>query len=85
MTLSNTLKAVSGFSCQTFHQRTLSSTSTASAQIICWVAALLLLIFGVPTILIGAAASSAGNRLLCTIAAILDRPFRGVNRHLKII
>ncbi|XP_056902860.1 high-affinity choline transporter 1-like [Takifugu flavidus] len=50
--------ALSFMSCQTFHQRTLSSTSTATAQIICWIAASFLMIFGVPTILIGAAASS---------------------------
>ncbi|CAG05139.1 unnamed protein product, partial [Tetraodon nigroviridis] len=50
---------LSGLPCQTFHQRTLSSTSTATAQIMCWVAAFFLLIFGIPPILIGAAASSA--------------------------
>ncbi|XP_073343494.1 high-affinity choline transporter 1-like [Pagrus major] len=43
---------------QTFHQRTLSASSSATARITCFIAAPLLLILGVPSVLIGAVAAS---------------------------
>ncbi|CAJ1058501.1 high-affinity choline transporter 1-like [Xyrichtys novacula] len=43
---------------QDFHQRTLSASSSATARITCFVAALLILILGIPSILIGAVAAS---------------------------
>ncbi|XP_062286000.1 high affinity choline transporter 1-like, partial [Scomber scombrus] len=45
-----------GYQC--VHQRTLSSSSLATAKISCFVAAFFLLIFGIPPILLGAAVSS---------------------------
>ncbi|XP_069565397.1 high-affinity choline transporter 1-like [Brachyistius frenatus] len=43
---------------QCFHQRILSASSVASARITCFVAAVLIIVFGIPLILLGAAASS---------------------------
>uniref|UniRef100_A0A671WHQ2 Solute carrier family 5 member 8 n=1 Tax=Sparus aurata TaxID=8175 RepID=A0A671WHQ2_SPAAU len=43
---------------QSFHQRTLSASSSATARITCFIAAALVLILGVPSILIGAVAAS---------------------------
>ncbi|KAM3585608.1 uncharacterized protein V6R79_022690 [Siganus canaliculatus] len=43
---------------QDLHQRTLSSSSTSTARIICFIAAGLILITGIPPLLIGAVASS---------------------------
>ncbi|XP_041645390.1 high-affinity choline transporter 1-like isoform X1 [Cheilinus undulatus] len=48
-----------GFQC--FHQRTLSASSTATAKITCLVAGFILLLFGIPPILLGAAAASTGT------------------------
>ncbi|KAM4590948.1 high affinity choline transporter 1-like [Odontesthes bonariensis] len=45
-----------GYQC--FHQRILSASSSASAKLTCFAAAFLILVFGIPPILIGAAASS---------------------------
>ncbi|XP_042358434.1 high-affinity choline transporter 1-like isoform X2 [Plectropomus leopardus] len=45
-----------GYQC--FHQRSLSASSTSTAKITCLVAAFTLLVFGIPPILIGAAAAS---------------------------
>ncbi|CAJ1066842.1 high-affinity choline transporter 1-like [Xyrichtys novacula] len=45
-----------GYQC--FHQRTLSASSLATAKITCIVAAFALLLFGIPPVLIGAAAAS---------------------------
>ncbi|XP_072247618.1 high-affinity choline transporter 1-like [Leuresthes tenuis] len=45
-----------GYQC--FHQRILSASSSASAKFTCFAAAFLILVFGIPPILIGAAASS---------------------------
>ncbi|XP_068183954.1 high-affinity choline transporter 1-like isoform X2 [Antennarius striatus] len=50
--------ALGGLTCQIFYQRILSASSSATAKMSCFVAALFLLIFGVPLILLGAAASS---------------------------
>ncbi|XP_068184178.1 high affinity choline transporter 1-like isoform X2 [Antennarius striatus] len=47
-----------GLACQAFHQRVLSSSSTASAKLTCCVAAFLILVFSIPPLLIGAAAAS---------------------------
>ncbi|XP_032383963.1 high-affinity choline transporter 1 [Etheostoma spectabile] len=43
---------------QDFHQRTLSAASSATARITCFVAAPLILILGIPSLLIGAVAAS---------------------------
>ncbi|KAK2849037.1 hypothetical protein Q5P01_008871 [Channa striata] len=43
---------------QDFHQRTLSASSSATARIICFVAAPLMFILGIPSVLIGAVAAS---------------------------
>ncbi|XP_042358435.1 LOW QUALITY PROTEIN: high-affinity choline transporter 1-like [Plectropomus leopardus] len=45
-----------GYHC--FHQRTLSASSTSTAKITCFAAAFILLVFGIPPILLGAAAAS---------------------------
>nr|XP_043884641.1 high affinity choline transporter 1-like isoform X2 [Solea senegalensis]XP_043884642.1 high affinity choline transporter 1-like [Solea senegalensis] len=41
-----------------FHQRTLSATSSRTAQLTCYVAAIIVLILGIPPVLIGAVAAS---------------------------
>ncbi|XP_010769580.1 high affinity choline transporter 1-like, partial [Notothenia coriiceps] len=43
---------------QEFHQRTLSACSSATAKFNCFVAAAIILIFGIPPVLIGAVAAS---------------------------
>ncbi|XP_028446048.1 high affinity choline transporter 1-like [Perca flavescens] len=43
---------------QDFHQRTLSAASSATARITCFIAAPLMLILGIPSVLIGAVAAS---------------------------
>ncbi|XP_061823548.1 high-affinity choline transporter 1-like [Nerophis lumbriciformis] len=43
---------------QTFHQRTLSAASPATAKRLCFIAAALILVFGVPPILLGAVGAS---------------------------
>ncbi|XP_068571031.1 high-affinity choline transporter 1-like [Cebidichthys violaceus] len=43
---------------QEFHQRTLSAASSATARIICFIAAPLVIILGIPPVLIGAVAAS---------------------------
>ncbi|KAG7214502.1 hypothetical protein INR49_023014 [Caranx melampygus] len=43
---------------QSFHQRTLSSSSSQTAQITCYAAALIISILGIPPILVGAVAAS---------------------------
>ncbi|XP_068165777.1 high affinity choline transporter 1-like [Antennarius striatus] len=43
---------------QDFHQRTMSSTSTSTARLICFIAAGLVIIAGIPSVLIGAVAAS---------------------------
>ncbi|KAM9357029.1 high-affinity choline transporter 1-like [Symphorus nematophorus] len=50
--------ALGNLGCQDFHQRTLSASSSATARIICFIAAPLIFIFGVPSALIGAVAAS---------------------------
>ncbi|XP_068604347.1 high-affinity choline transporter 1-like [Brachionichthys hirsutus] len=47
-----------GLGYQSFHQRTLSASSAASAKLSCFVAAFLLLVFAIPPVLLGAAAAS---------------------------
>ncbi|XP_068160501.1 high-affinity choline transporter 1-like [Antennarius striatus] len=47
-----------GLGYQSFHQRTLSASSTSSAKLTCFVAAFLLLVFAIPPVLIGMAAAS---------------------------
>uniref|UniRef100_A0A671WNI1 Solute carrier family 5 member 8 n=1 Tax=Sparus aurata TaxID=8175 RepID=A0A671WNI1_SPAAU len=52
------LLSLGNLGCQSFHQRTLSASSSATARITCFIAAALVLILGVPSILIGAVAAS---------------------------
>lgn len=55
-------QALGGLSYQCFHQRTLAASSSAKAKITCYAAAgILPLVFGLPPILLGAAASSTGK------------------------
>ncbi|KAM6957937.1 high-affinity choline transporter 1-like [Tautogolabrus adspersus] len=50
--------SVGNLAFQDFHQRTLSSSSTSTARMICFIAAGLVLVLGIPPILIGAVAAS---------------------------
>ncbi|XP_035533548.1 high affinity choline transporter 1-like [Morone saxatilis] len=50
--------SVGNMAVQDFHQRTLSSSSTSTARIICFVAAGVVIIAGIPSMLIGAVAAS---------------------------
>ncbi|XP_074503158.1 high-affinity choline transporter 1-like [Sebastes fasciatus] len=52
------LFALGSLGYQCLHQRTLSASSSATAKLTCFVAAFTLLIFGIPPILLGAAAAS---------------------------
>lgn len=54
-------QALGSVSFQGFHQRTLAATSSATAQLTCFAAAFLYLLFGIPPILLGAAAASTGE------------------------
>uniref|UniRef100_A0A3Q3WCI8 Uncharacterized protein n=1 Tax=Mola mola TaxID=94237 RepID=A0A3Q3WCI8_MOLML len=56
--MNNTLHGLGGLSYQSFHQRTLAASSSARAKITCYVAAFALFLFGIPPILLGAAAAS---------------------------
>lgn len=56
-------QSLGGLSYQCFHQRTLSASSAARAKVTCYAAAAVLpLVFGVPPLLLGAAASSTGKK-----------------------
>lgn len=46
---------------QSFHQRTLSASSSQTAQFTCYAAALVISILGIPPILVGAVAASTGE------------------------
>lgn len=46
---------------QDFHQRTLSSSSPRTAQLTCFIAAPLFIVFAIPSMLIGAVAVSTGD------------------------
>uniref|UniRef100_UPI003AB00907 high-affinity choline transporter 1-like isoform X1 n=2 Tax=Centroberyx gerrardi TaxID=166262 RepID=UPI003AB00907 len=50
--------SVGNMAIQDFHQRTLSSSSTSTARIICFAAAGIIIILGIPPVLIGAVAAS---------------------------
>ncbi|XP_059184164.1 high-affinity choline transporter 1-like [Centropristis striata] len=50
--------SVGNMAVQDFHQRTLSSSSTSTARIICFIAAGVIIIAGIPSMLIGAVAAS---------------------------
>ncbi|KAF3841650.1 hypothetical protein F7725_023601, partial [Dissostichus mawsoni] len=52
---------------QEFHQRTLSACSSATAKFNCFVAAAIILIFGIPPVLIGAVAASTALILPITL------------------
>lgn len=53
-------KTLGSLGYQSFHQRTLSASSSSAAKIACFFSAFLIVIFGIPSILIGAAAVSTG-------------------------
>lgn len=46
---------------QTFHQRTLSASSSVTAQLTCYAAAIVIAILGIPPVLVGAVAASTGG------------------------
>ncbi|KAM7365673.1 hypothetical protein PAMP_016588 [Pampus punctatissimus] len=50
--------SVGNMAIQDFHQRTLSSSSTSTARIVCFIAAVGVVIVGIPSVLIGAVAAS---------------------------
>ncbi|XP_030265815.1 high-affinity choline transporter 1-like isoform X2 [Sparus aurata] len=50
--------SVGNLAIQDFHQRTLSSSSTSTARIICFVASGVVIVAGIPSVLIGAVAAS---------------------------
>ncbi|CAJ1087406.1 high-affinity choline transporter 1-like [Xyrichtys novacula] len=50
--------SVGNLAFQDFHQRTLSSSSTSTAKMICFIAAGVVLVLGIPPVLIGAVAAS---------------------------
>ncbi|XP_068612703.1 high-affinity choline transporter 1-like [Brachionichthys hirsutus] len=52
------LMSIGNVAIQDFHQRTLSSTSTSTARLICFLAAGCVIVAGIPPILIGAVAAS---------------------------
>uniref|UniRef100_A0A8C2YYQ4 High affinity choline transporter 1 Hemicholinium-3-sensitive choline transporter n=1 Tax=Cyclopterus lumpus TaxID=8103 RepID=A0A8C2YYQ4_CYCLU len=52
------LMTLGNMATQDFHQRTLSSSSTSTARIICFIAAGAVIIVGIPSVLIGAVAAS---------------------------
>ncbi|XP_068164985.1 high affinity choline transporter 1-like [Antennarius striatus] len=52
------LMSVGNLAVQDFHQRTLSSSSTSTARLICFIAAGLVIVAGGPSVLIGAVAAS---------------------------
>lgn len=54
-------KALGNLANQCFHQRTLSASSVTTAKITCFAAAVIFPLFGIPSILIGAAAASTGK------------------------
>ncbi len=53
-------QSVGNLAFQDFHQRTLSSSSTSTARMICFIAAGVVLVLGTPPVLIGAVAASTG-------------------------
>ncbi|KAM9795108.1 uncharacterized protein ACB057_009951 [Neosynchiropus ocellatus] len=53
------LLSLSILGCQEFHQRTLSAMSPATARLSCFIAAPLMIVFAIPSVLIGATAASA--------------------------
>lgn len=55
------LKGVGDLGFSDFHQRTLSASSSATAKLRCYAAALLIPTFGIPPVLIGAIAASTGE------------------------
>lgn len=66
-------QALGGLSCQALYQRILSAASTTQAQITCYAATLPFFIMGIPSVVIAAAAASAGN-LLSGILALGGTP-----------
>lgn len=54
-------QSVGNLAFQDFHQRTLSSSSTSTARTICFIAAGVVIVLGIPPVLIGATAASTGT------------------------
>lgn len=54
-------QSVGNLAFQDFYQRTLSSSSTATARMICFIAAGVVIVLGIPPVLIGAVAASTGT------------------------
>lgn len=52
------LLSLGNLGCQEFHQRTLSASSSTTARITCFIAAPIVFILGIPSVLIGAVAAS---------------------------
>lgn len=66
------LQALGGLAYQALHQRILSASSSAKAQVTCFAAAGAVFVMGVPSVVIGAVAASTG-----THEAVVDRQ-RGI-------
>lgn len=54
-------QALGGLAYQALHQRILSASSSAKAQVTCFAAAGAVLVMGIPSIMIGAVAASTGT------------------------
>lgn len=55
------LQALGGLSYQALYQRVLSAASSTQAQITCYAAAVTVFIMGIPSVVIGVVAASAGT------------------------
>lgn len=54
-------QGLGSLSFQSFHQRTLSASSSQTDQLTCYAAAIVIAILGIPPVLIGAVAASTGG------------------------
>lgn len=55
-------QGLGSLSFQCFHQRTLSASSSRTAQLTCFAAACMIAILGIPPVLVGAVAASTGGK-----------------------
>lgn len=60
-TFSFWLQSIGNLAAQDFHQRTLSSSSTSTARLVCFIAAGVVILAAIPSTLIGAVAASTGD------------------------
>lgn len=84
-------QALGSVSFQCFHQRTLSASSSQTAQLTCYAAPLMIAILGIPPVLVGAVAASTGGnclrdnrpliqtRGLSNLCLLMIRNFAGAN------